>query len=100
MWAGGDGGSLDMLIEYAEAAEAHPPPLIGIGGAPGSGGNRGGGSSKVLGSDRRLEAIEAAQTARKAEGTDDAMPVTVLSGFLGAGKSIAAGPRTLATGNP
>ena len=60
MWAGGDGGLLDMLIEYAEAADAHPPPLIGIGGAPGSGGNRGGGSSKVLGSDRRLEAIEAA----------------------------------------
>ena len=52
--------AVDMLIEYAEAAEAHPPPLIGIGGAPGSGGNRGGGSSKVLGSDRRLEAIEAA----------------------------------------
>lgn len=64
MWAGGDGGLLDMLIEYAEAAEAHPPPLIGIGGAPGSGGNRGGGSSKVLGSDRRLEAIEAAATKR------------------------------------
>jgi hypothetical protein len=38
----------------------HPPPLIGIGGAPGSGGNRGGGGGKVLGGDRRLEAIEAA----------------------------------------